>query len=75
MNPPEDTRERVIVLEVKVTNLEGKLEKACQQIDEMYGVLMQAKGARYVIAAGAGIAGAIAGFLTKFIPFSGGLPK
>lgn len=71
----DDTRDRVIALEVKVQHLEDKLDKAAAKITEMYDLLMQAKGARYVIVAAAGIGGAIAGFTVKFIPWLWTTPK
>jgi uncharacterized protein YPO0396 len=71
----DDTRDRVIALEVKVQHLEDKLDKAATKITEMHDVFMQARGARYVIIAAAAIGGAIAGFMVKFIPWTVGLPK
>lgn len=71
----DDTRDRVIALEVKVQHLEDKLDKAATKITEMHDVFMQAKGARWVIVAAAGIGGAVAGFTVKFIPWIGTLSK
>ena len=71
----DDSRERLTRLEVEVKNLEEKLTDACDKIDKMYDAFVQAKGARYVLAAAAALAGGIAGFMVKIIPFSNGLPK
>ena len=71
----DDTRDRVIALEVQVHNLDRDISEMKSQVNEMHGVLMQAKGARYVIAAAAAIAGGVAGFLVKFLPLSSGLPR
>ncbi len=71
----DDTRDRVIRLEVQVRNLDQDITEMKSQVSEMHGVLMQAKGARYVIAAAAAVAGGVAGFLVKLIPFSNTLPR
>jgi hypothetical protein len=70
-----DTRDRVIRMEAEVDNLEKKVDHMSQKIDDMHDVLMQARGARYVIAASAAVAGGIAGFIVKFLPFTHSLPK
>lgn len=72
----EDTlRERVARLETKVDHLSEALDKAVKKVDEMHGVMMQAKGARWVLIAAASIAGALAGFAAKFTGLIGGLPR
>ena len=72
----EDTlRERVARLETKVDNLSEALDKAVTKVDEMHGVMMQAKGARWVLIAAASIAGALAGFAAKFTGLLSGLPR
>ena len=71
----DDTRDRVMRLEVKVDNLTRAVESRDEKIDEMHNVLMQARGARYVIVAAAAIGGAVTGFLVKFLPFTTNLPR
>lgn len=71
----DDTRDRVIRLEAEVQNLEEKVSDMSRKVTQMHEILMQAKGARYVIVAAAGIGGAIAGFMVKFIPWTATLPK
>jgi hypothetical protein len=71
----DNTRDRVIALEVKVDNLRRAVEDRDEKIDEMHDILLQAKGARYVIVAAAAIAGAITGFLVKLVPFTHTLQK
>lgn len=71
----DDTRDRVIALEVKVDNLTEAVKARDAKIDEMHNVLMQAKGARYVIVGAAAVAGAVTGFLMKILPFTHSLPK
>ena len=48
--------------------MEGKL-------DALHDLFNQAKGARWALITAAGIGGAIAGFITKFIPWTAALPK
>lgn len=71
----EDTRDKVIRLETKVENLEKKLCEVGVKIDEIHAAFLQAKGARYIIVAAAAVAGMIAGFAGKWLPFLGSLPK
>jgi hypothetical protein len=70
-----DTRDRVIRMEAEVDNLEKKVDHMSTKIDDMHDVLMQARGARYILAASAAVAGGIAGFLVKITPFTNSLPK
>lgn len=69
------TRDRVIALEVKVDHLTMQLDDAHKKIEEMYSVLMQAKGAKWVILAAAGISGALTSFFVKLLPMFGSFPK
>jgi len=72
----EDTLpERVARLETKVDHLSEALHEAVTKVDEMHGVMMQAKGARWVLIAAASIAGALAGFAAKFTGLISGLPR
>lgn len=72
----EDTlRDRMVRLETDVKHISNDLEGALKKIDEMHNVMMQAKGARWVIIAAASIAGAVAGFAAKFAGLLGGLPR
>ena len=76
MTAHEDTlRERVARLETKVDHLSEALGNAVTKVDEMHGVMMQAKGARWVLIAAASIAGALAGFAAKFTGLISGLPR
>lgn len=72
----EDTlRERVARLETKVDHLSESLSRVVTKLDEVHNVMMQAKGARWVLIAAASIAGALAGFAAKFTGLLGGLPR
>lgn len=71
----DDTRDRVIALEVKVDNLTKAVEARDKKIDEMHNVLMQARGARYVILAAAAVAGGITSFAIKLFPWANSFPR
>lgn len=71
----DDTRDRVIALEVQVRGLEEDVQAMRRKVDEMHAILLQAKGARWVIIGSAAIAGGIASFLLKLVPWAGTLPK
>lgn len=72
MTHEEILRERVAKLEVQMAHLTTKLDDTHQKVEEMHAILLQAKGARWVILALAGIAGLAAGTLTKLLPWSTG---
>jgi hypothetical protein len=67
--------ERMAILETKVQHLSNQLEDTHRKVDDMHGVLMQAKGARWAILAMAALGGAMASFATKLLPLGGVLPK
>ena len=65
----------MIALEERVKNLDDDIREMKQKVNEMHALLMQARGARYVIVAAAAIAGGITSFFIKLIPWAGTLPK
>ena len=65
-----DTRDRVIALEGHVRNLEQDFVTMCRKVDEMHALLMQARGAKWVIVGSAALAGTVASILFKLIPWS-----
>jgi hypothetical protein len=67
--------ERMAILETKVQHLSDQLEDTHKKVDEMHNLLMQAKGARWVIVGMALIGGALASFATKLITIGVSLPK
>ena len=71
MTNEELLRERVARLEVQMGNLSGKLDDTHRKVEEMHAILLQAKGARWVIVRLAGVAGLVA----KFMPWSGVWPR
>jgi len=63
--------ERLAVLETKMAAFEEDVHDMRLKVDEMHNVLMQAKGARFVIVAVAGLAGFLAGISAKLLPVIG----
>lgn len=61
----DDTRERLIKLEVEVENVEGRLDEIKSKVDDMHDVLMQAKGARWFLISVAAFIGFVTSELTK----------
>ena len=73
MTPEE--RDRLIKLETKFEHLEEKLNDTHTKVTQIHEVLLQAKGARWVIIGAATFSGAVTALLVTFLPFAGGLPK
>ena len=46
----------------------AKLDDTHQKVEEMHAILLQAKGARWVIVGMAGVAGLASGLIAKLIP-------
>lgn len=65
----DDTRERVIALEVKVDHLTDQLRLATDKLDAIHQDWQKAKGAKWVMAGLAGLGGAGLAFIAKFWPF------
>lgn len=77
-NVHDDTRERVIRLEEQVRFLHLESVDTNAKVTELYNLMMQAKGARWVILAVGGFAGFAAGFLAnaaKIWPWFASLPR
>jgi len=53
--------ERLAVLEQKVSHMEQGLDKMSAKVDEMHGILLQARGVRWAIIAVSGLVGFITG--------------
>jgi hypothetical protein len=68
MTNEELLRERVAKLEVQMSHLSEKLDDTHQKVEEMHAILLQAKGARWVIVGMAGVAGLASGLVAKLIP-------
>ena len=70
-----DLGERVAVLETSIKYLTEQLEDTHRKVEEMHAVLLQAKGAKWVIVGTSGIIGFLAALTTKLLPLNGILPK
>ena len=75
MNADDTPRERLARLETKVEHLSKSLEDTHEKVVEMHELLLQAKGARWVIVGIAGVAGYVASYLPKVSALISGLPK
>lgn len=71
MTHEEILRERVAKLEVQMTHLNEKLDDTHKKVEEKHAILLQAKGARWVIVGLAGVAGLASGLVAKLTPWSG----
>lgn len=75
MTHEELLRERVAKLEVHMEHLAAKLDDTHQKVEEMHAILLQAKGARWVIVGLAGVAGLASGVAAKLLPGSTMWPR
>lgn len=73
MTPEE--RDRLTRLETQFSHLKEQMDDTHTKVTQMHELLLQAKGARWVIISAAGLSGAVTAFVVKFFPFAGGLPK
>lgn len=64
-----NTRDRLIALEVEVRHLSESLSSYGEKVNDMHNLLMQARGMKWLIIAMAAIAGFVSATLTKYIPF------
>lgn len=64
-----DTRDRVIRMESEVEQLTKTVHLMSMKVDEMHGLLMQARGARYVIVAAAMVGGFLSAKIAPFLPW------
>ena len=75
MTSDDTPRERLARLETKVEHLSEELKDTHSKVVEMHELLLQAKGARWVIVGIAGVAGYVASYLPKVSALISGLPK
>ena len=75
MTNEELLRERVAKLEVQMTHLSEKLDDTHKKVEEMHAILLQAKGARWVIVGLAGVAGLASGLVAKVDAVVGGVAE
>ena len=71
MNPLDnDTRDRLIALEVEVRHLGESLANYGEKVNVMHEILVAAKGMRWLIVFMAALAGFVASFASKYLPFT-----
>lgn len=70
-----EIRDKVIRLEAQVEHLTTTVDHMAGKLDDLHAVFLQAKGARWLLLAMAGIGGAIAGFAAKWLPLVGMAPR
>jgi phosphoribosylcarboxyaminoimidazole (NCAIR) mutase len=61
----DDTRDRLITLEVRFEHISAELSDTHKKVEEMHALLLQARGARWIVLASAGLAGALASFVAS----------
>lgn len=67
--------ERIAILEQQVRDMRDDVHETRKKVEAMHDLLMQAKGARWIIVGFAGMAGFIAGWAHKLLPFLGAGPR
>ena len=75
MSLESDTRDRVIRLEAIVANQAATIEGMNEKVSEMHALLLQAKGARWVIIGAATVGGFMAAKAAAFLPWLSSMPK
>jgi len=66
---------RIAVLENEIKHINEKLDDTHSKVTIMHDLLMQAKGAKWLIVGMAAIAGFAASFAAKMFPIISNLPK
>jgi predicted esterase YcpF (UPF0227 family) len=74
MSPEQDTRDRVIRLETEVDGLKRTVDEMSAKVTAMHELLMQARGAKYVIVGSAAVGGFLSAKLAHYLPWMGGNP-
>jgi hypothetical protein len=75
MTNEELLRERVAKLEVQMAKINEKLDDTHTKVEEVHTILLQAKGARWVIVGLAGVAGLASGLVAKVMPWTTAWPR
>lgn len=65
----DDTRDRLIRLETEMDVVQKTVEDMSLKVNAMHDVMMQAKGARWLILGAAGLLGFLTSLLGKALPF------
>lgn len=70
-----ETERRLTRLEAESEDRDRRLARMEQKLDDIHDAFNQAKGAKWMLVALATVGGAIAGFATKFLPWTATFPK
>lgn len=65
----DDTRDRLIRLETEMDGFQKTVEDMSLKVNAMHDVMMQAKGARWLLLGAAGLLGFLTSLLGKALPF------
>lgn len=65
----DDTRDRLIRLETEMDGVQKTVEDMSLKVNAMHDVMMQAKGARWLLLGAAGLLGFFTSLLGKALPF------
>lgn len=71
----DEERDRLTRLEVNFEHLSKSMEDTHKKVTDMHELLLQAKGAKYLIVGMAALAGFASSVALKLFPFMGTLPK
>ena len=71
----DEERDRLTRLEVNFQHLQKAMEDTHVKVTAMHELLMQARGAKYLIVGMAFVGGLVSSFAAKLFPFLGSLPK
>lgn len=74
MSIHDDTRDKVVALEVKVLHLTQTIESMDEKLTEVHSLFLQAKGARWAIVGAATVGGFIAAKAAAWLPWIASLP-
>ena len=75
MSIHDDTRDKVVALEVKVLHLTETIESMDEKLTELHSLFLQAKGARWAIIGAATVGGFLAAKAAAFLPWLSSMPK
>lgn len=75
MSIHDDTRDKVVALEVKVLHLTQTIESMDEKLTELHSLFLQAKGARWAIIGAATVGGFLAAKAAAFLPWLSSMPK
>ena len=67
--PHDDTRDKVIKLEIEMKHLTASVNAMAVKVSEMHNLLQQAKGIKWLILAAAAVGGFVSAKIGAFLPW------